>query len=223
MASLPGSESNEVELSRFQVAAGQAVGIEAERRFLAERGIQAKPGIEKEHLLPHQGGEISERQRELAAILQAEEEYEARLAEALANAEPTPDPVKRPRLTAVELERRFLAERGIKAKPGIDRQNLLPQEGGEPSERQRELQAILEAEEERKERKAAAIARIEEQARPGKELQERYGPDLYLAYKSGRYSQSEADGLASRYVTEATRPGSLGHGPALHNKSVLHK
>jgi hypothetical protein len=109
VASLPGSESNEVKLSRFQVEAGQTGGMEAERRFLAERGIQAKPGIEKEHLLPHQGGEISERQRELAAILQAE-----------------------------------------------------------------------------------------------KELQERYGPDLYKAYKSGRLSQLEADGLASRYSVTLT-------------------
>ena len=149
VASLPGSESNEVKLSRFQVEAGQTGGMEAERRFLAERGIQAKPGIEKEHLLPHQGGEISEEERDLQAILKAHEEW--------------------------------------------------------------------------KEQRAAAFARIEEEARHDKELQERYGPDLYQAYKSGRYSQLEADGLASRYVTEATRPGSLGHGPALHNKSVLHK
>ena len=121
VASLPGSESGEAALGRFQVATDQTVGIEAERRFLAERGIKASPGIAEEHLLPHQGGE--------------------------------------------------------------------------PSERQRELQAILEAEEEREERKAAAIARLEEEAR----LRERYGRDLYEAYKSGRYSQSEADGMASRY------------------------
>ena len=129
VASQPGSESNEVELSRFQVATAQTVGMEAELRFLAERGIKAKPGIEKHQLLPHEGGEFSEE------------------------------------------------ERG--------------------------LQAILKAHEERNEQRAAAFARIEEQARHDKELQERYGPDLYLAYKSGRYSQSEADGLASRY------PGTL--------------
>ena len=199
VASLPGSESNEVELSRFQVAAGQTVGMEAERRFLAERGIKAKPGLDKQHLLPHQGGELSERQRELAAILQAEEEYKAKLAEALASVDLTPDPVERPRLTAFEAERRFLAERGIKAKPCLDRYQLLPHQGGEFSEEERDLQAILKAHEERNEQRAAAFARIEEQARHDKELQERYGPDLYRAYKSGRYSQSEADGLASRY------------------------
>jgi hypothetical protein len=204
VASLPGSESNEVKLSRFQVEAGQTGGMEAERRFLAERGIQAKPGIEKERLLPHQGGEISERQRELAAILQAEEEYEARLAEALANAEPTPDPVKRPRLTALEVERRFLAERGIKASPGIPSSQLLPHEGGEFSEEERDLQAILKAHEEWKKQRAATLARIEEEARHDKELQERYGPDLYQAYKSGRFSQLEADGLASRYSVTLT-------------------
>ena len=208
VASLPGSESGEAALGRFQVATDQTVGIEAERRFLAERGIKASPGIAEEHLLPHQGGDTSERQRELAAILQAEEEYETRLAEALANAEPPPpDPVEPPRLTALEVERRFLAERGIKASPGIAEEHLLPHQGGEPSERQRELQAILEAEEEREERKAAAIARLEEEAR----LRERYGRDLYEAYKSGRYSQSEADGMASRYPRTLTGK-SVDHG-----------
>ena len=107
VASMPGSESNEVVLSRYQEAAGQTVGVEAERRFLAERGIKAKPGIEEQHLLPHQGGEPSERQRELAAILADEEKRSALLAEALANVDLTPDPVERPRLTAFEEERRF--------------------------------------------------------------------------------------------------------------------
>ncbi len=82
--------------------------------------------------------------------------------------------------------------------------NLLPHQGGEISEEERYLQAILKTHEEWKEQRAAALARIEEQARHDKELQERYGPDLYQAYKSGRYSQSEADGLASRYSVTLT-------------------
>ena len=95
------------------------------------------------------------------------------------------------------------AERGIKASPGIPSSQLLPHEGGEFSEEERDLQAILKTHEEWKEQRAAAFARIEE-ARHDKELQERYGPDLYQAYKSGRYSQSEADGLASRYSVTLT-------------------
>ena len=46
---------------------------------------------------------------------------------------------------AKELEGRFLTERGFKVRPGLDRHQLLPQQGGEPSKRQRELAAILEA------------------------------------------------------------------------------
>ena len=210
VASLPGSESDEVLLSRFQEATAQTVGVEAERRFLAERGIKAKPGIEEQHLLPHQGGEPSERQRELAAILADEEKRSALLAEALANVDQTSDPVERPRLTAFEAERRFLAERGIKASLDIEEQHLLPHEGGEFSEEEKYLQAILKAHEEQKERSAAAHARIEEKARHDKELQERYGPELYQAYRSGRFSESEADGIASRYP--GTLIGKLDHG-----------
>ena len=135
VASLPGSESNEVKLSRFQVEAAQTGGMEAERRFLAERGIQASPGIPSSQLLPHEGREFSEEERDLQATLKAHEEW--------------------------------------------------------------------------KEQRAAAFARIEEEARRDKELQERYGPDLYQAYKSGRYSQLEADGLASRYRASNSTQESL--------------
>ena len=79
------------------------------------------------------------------AILQAAEEYEARLAEALANAEPPSDPVERPRRTALEMERQFLAERGIKASPGIPSGQLLPHEGGDISPREKVRRSILEA------------------------------------------------------------------------------
>ena len=38
--------------------------------------------------------------------------------------------------TAEELEGRYIAERGLKAKPGLDRYHLLPQEGGQPLEQE---------------------------------------------------------------------------------------
>ncbi len=95
-------------------------------------------------------------------------------------------------IDAEELERQFLLERGIKAKPGIEEQHLLPYQGGELSEEQEELQAILKAGEERRARRAAAISQLDEQARHDEELKERYGPDLYRLYRSGRISEAKA-------------------------------
>ena len=72
VASLPGSESNEVKLSRFQVEAGQTGGMEAERDGSSLSAASRPSRVSrKEHLLPHQGGEISEEERDLQAILKA--------------------------------------------------------------------------------------------------------------------------------------------------------
>ena len=143
---------------------------ELERRFLAERGIKAKPGI-KEHPL---AGDPSDEERRLQAISKADEERRARRDAALAQLDEQPqERVSEPawKVDVVELERQFLEENGIKAKPGI-KEHLLPHEGGQLSENQQALKAILKADE---------------------EMKERYGPELYRAYRAGQFSESEAD------------------------------
>ena len=70
---------------------------------------------------------------------------------------------------------------------------------------ERELRASLKPTHERLARRAAAIARVEEQdrleeeqARLEEELKERYGPELYGLYESGRYSREEADRISAK-------------------------
>ena len=156
---------------------------ELERRFLAERGIKAKPGIKAHHLL---AGEPSDEEKALQAVLKAHEGQVARTAEpevqvdekvdcAVCNAMGTTCSVCGESVDAEELERQLLAEHGIKAKPGIEEKHLLPHEGGELSKEQKELQAILKA---------------------GEELKDRYGPELYRFYRAGQFSESEADEIA---------------------------
>ena len=41
---------------------------EIERQFLADRGIKAKPGIARRHLLPHEGGDFSYRLRRISRL-----------------------------------------------------------------------------------------------------------------------------------------------------------
>ena len=152
---------------------------ELERRFLAERGIKAKPGIKEHHLL---AGEPSDEEKALQVVLKAHEGQVARMAEpevqgdeevgcAVCKAIGTTCSVCGESVDAEELERQFLAENGIKAKPGV-KEHLLPHEGGQLSENQQALKAILKADE---------------------ELKERYGPELYRAYRAGQFSESEAD------------------------------
>jgi hypothetical protein len=66
------------------------------------------------------------------------------------------------RPAVAEVESRFLSERGIKAKPGVKSEHLLPHEGGgKRSEYEQELQAMEKAARERKERYDRMIAAIE--------------------------------------------------------------
>ena len=80
VANLPDAPSNldpaSVALAHFEKAdeltPGAGPGVEA--RFLAEQGIKARPGVERRHKLPHEGGDVSERERELQAMIDTFEE-----------------------------------------------------------------------------------------------------------------------------------------------------
>ena len=57
--------------------------------------------------------------------------------------------------SAADLEARFLAERGIEARPGIKDQHKLPHEGGKKSKEARDLEELLAIDQERHEKYGA--------------------------------------------------------------------
>ena len=67
IANLPGAgadlDPDAVALARYEAADEKTpgAGADAEARLLTERGIKGRPGVERRHLLPHEGGEVSNR------------------------------------------------------------------------------------------------------------------------------------------------------------------
>ena len=160
-----------VALARFEAQTAGSAAPEIEARFLADRGIRAKPGIDKEQLLPHQGGDISSREKELRLILESLEAGIDYVVPPAVSSTGRKDPVK----PGPEVLADILTGRGIMSAPGVSKQHLLPHEGGEYSLKERDLRAVLEVEE---------------------GLQERFGPDLYRLYNTGQVSLSEAEAIA---------------------------
>ena len=71
----PGPSDPLVALSRFQEQSSAGGAEELESQLLEELGIKAQPGISEAHLLPHEGGDLTEGEKYLRAHLRAYEEY----------------------------------------------------------------------------------------------------------------------------------------------------
>ena len=128
------------EFEQAVTSVSSETAAELEARFLAERGISARPGI-RGHELPIP---VVDAERELDHTLPGADES-VKTSDAAAELEQAETAVSSE--TPAELEARFLAERGISARPSV-----FPYQDGKVSKRSRELERVLAEDQERKDR-----------------------------------------------------------------------
>ena len=190
-------------VARFQKTARRRPSVLAtdlEQQLLDNLGIRVSAGVPQDQLLPHEGGELSDEEKRLQAMLDAEQARADESEATLSRVRETDHPVMEQDLDTAMA--RALARSGIKASPGVPQNQLLPHEGGELSPREKEMQAALHAAEEQAERYRAEVAQIEAERqaeRQERELKARLGFELYGLYKSGRFSLEQAENLAKRW------------------------